>query len=78
MSGMPAAKLGLSDRGILGEGKKADLLVIDFEKLHDNATYKEDKATCDGIEYVAVNGQIVVKDGALVPVYAGRVLRKGR
>ena len=43
MSGMPAAKLGLTDRGILAEGKKADILVIDLEQLHDNATYKEDK-----------------------------------
>lgn len=33
MSGMPAAKLGLTDRGILAEGKKADILVIDLEKL---------------------------------------------
>ena len=49
MSGMPAAKLGLTDRGILAEGKKTDILVIDLEQLHDNATYKEDKAVCDGM-----------------------------
>lgn len=78
MSGMPAAKLGLTDRGILAEGKKADILVIDLEKLHDNATYKEDKAVCDGIECVTVNGQIAVEDAKVLPVFAGRVLRKGR
>ena len=78
MSGMPAAKLGLTDRGILAEGKKADILVIDLEQLHDNATYKEDKAVCDGIECVMVNGQIAVEDAKVLPVFAGRVLRKGR
>ena len=78
MSGMPAAKLGLTDRGVLAEGKKADILVIDLEQLHDNATYKEDKAVCDGIECVMVNGQIAVEDAKVLPVFAGRVLRKGR
>lgn len=78
MCGMPAAKLGLPDRGILAEGMKADLLVIDLERLHDNATYKNDRAVCDGIEYVAVNGQVVVEQGKNLPIYAGRVLRKGR
>ena len=77
MCGMPASKLGLKDRGIAAEGMKADLLVIDLERLHDNATYKDDKAVCDGIDYVAVNGQIVVDDGEIVPdVYVGRVLRR--
>ncbi len=78
MSGMPAAKLGLTDRGTLAEGMKADLLVIDLDALHDNATYKNDTALCDGMDYVAVNGQIVVEHGQSLPVFAGRVLRKGR
>ena len=78
MTGMPAAKLGLTDRGTLAEGMKADLLVIDFDALHDNATYKDYDAVCDGIQYVAVNGQIVVEEGKNLPVFAGRVLRKSR
>ena len=57
---------------------KADLLVIDFAALHDNATYRNDTALCDGIDYVAVNGQVVVEEGKNLPIYAGRVLRKGR
>lgn len=78
MTGMPAAKLGIADRGQLREGMKADLLVIDFAALHDNATYQNDTALCDGIDYVAVNGQVVVEEGKNLPIYAGRVLRKGR
>ncbi|MDO4267206.1 MAG: D-aminoacylase [Eubacteriales bacterium] len=76
MCGMPAGKLGLRDRGAIGEGMKADLLVIDFPRLHDNATYENDKAVCDGIDYVIVNGQLAVDQGNLTSVYAGRVLRK--
>lgn len=78
MSGMPAAKLGIPDRGVIAEGNKADLLVIDLDALHDNATYKDDKAVCEGIEYVAVNGKIVVSQGETLPIYAGQVLRKGK
>ena len=52
--------------------------MIDLEQLLDNATYKEDKAVCDGIECVMVNGQIAVEDAKVLPVFAGRVLRKGR
>ena len=47
---MPAASWGHTDRGILAEGKEGDILVIDLEQLHDNATYKEDSRSCDGIE----------------------------
>ncbi len=76
MSGMPAKKLGLKDRGVLKEGKKADLVIMDFAKLHDNATYERDKEVCDGIDYVVVNGKIAVEQGKLTSVYAGKVLRK--
>ena len=52
--------------------------MIDLDALHDNATYKDDKAVCEGIEYVAVNGKIVVSQGETLPIYAGQVLRKGK
>ena len=76
MSGMPAAKLGLTDRGVLAEGKKADILVLDMEKIHDNATYQNYNATADGVDFVVINGQIAVDNGTLQPVCAGRVLRR--
>ncbi|MEA4965564.1 MAG: D-aminoacylase [Oscillospiraceae bacterium] len=76
MSGMPAAKLGLTDRGWLDEGNKADLLVLDMGRIHDNADYRNYNAGSDGIDYVLINGQIALDDGVFQPVCAGRVLRK--
>ncbi len=39
MTGMPAKKIGLKDRGLIAENKKADIVVMDVAKLHDNADY---------------------------------------
>lgn len=76
MTGMPAGKLGLADRGRLLEGCKADLLVLDFERLHDNSSYNRHDALADGVDYVMINGRLAVRDGEPCPVCAGRVLRK--
>ncbi len=76
MTGMPAAKLGLTDRGILAEGAKADILILDMDRIHDNADYKNYNALSDGIDYVLINGQIAVDNGEFHPICAGRVLRR--
>ena len=75
MTGMPAEKIGLKDRGRLLEGMKADIVVMDFEKLHDNSDYDHHDAKADGIEYVIINGQTAVDDGVFHPICAGKVLR---
>lgn len=74
MTGMPAAKLGLKDRGLILPGAAADLVVFDPRTVKDEATYQEPHRYPSGIPYVIVNGQIVVDDGAMKPVPAGRVL----
>jgi len=76
MTSMPAAKLGLKDRGYLAEGMKADVLVLDMARIHDNADYKNYNAISDGIDYVLINGQVAVDDGQLLGICAGRVLRR--
>ena len=75
MTGKPAEKLGLTDRGTLAEGMKADILTLDLAKLHDNADYRNYNAAADGMEFVVINGRIAVKNGELQDVAAGRVLR---
>lgn len=76
MTLMPAAKLGILDRGVLEEGKKADILCLDFAALKDNSSYQRYNAPADGVEYVIINGQIAVEQSEFLPVRAGRVLRR--
>jgi N-acyl-D-amino-acid deacylase len=60
VSSMPAAKLGLKDRGIVRQGAFADLVVFDAGRILDKATYTEPERYPEGIDYVLVNGRIVV------------------
>ncbi|MFZ2052952.1 MAG: D-aminoacylase [Candidatus Aminicenantales bacterium] len=60
VSSMPAAKLGLKDRGIIQKGAFADLVIFDAETILDRATYTEPERYPTGIDYVIVNGRVVV------------------
>lgn len=63
MTSMPAARLGLSDRGILREGAWADIVVFDPSRIRDLATFDAPHRYPAGIEQVLVNGQAVVENG---------------
>lgn len=76
MTGMPAQKLGLSDRGLLRPGYKADLLIMNLEELHDNADYERYDALADGMKYVFINGKAALENGVDKQLGAGRVLRR--
>jgi N-acyl-D-amino-acid deacylase len=78
MTGAPAARLGLTDRGLLRDGYAADLVVFDPARVRSNATYDQPRQYPDGIEYVAVNGQLVVDGGAHTGALPGRAMRRGR
>jgi N-acyl-D-amino-acid deacylase len=78
MTSAPAARLGLPDRGLLRDGFAADLVVFDPARVRANATYDEPRQYPDGIEYVAVNGELVVDGGAHTGALPGRALRSGR
>jgi N-acyl-D-amino-acid deacylase len=75
MTGLPARRLGLADRGTIATGMAADLVVFDPERVIDRATYERPHAFCDGVHHVVVNGQMVVDDGEDTGAPAGRVLR---
>src|SRR5262252_2317743 len=76
MTSMAAAKLGLGDRGVLATGKAADITIFDATTVGDRATFEEPHQFPDGIDYVIVNGQIVVEHGVQHPVLPGQVLKK--
>jgi N-acyl-D-amino-acid deacylase len=78
MTSAPAARLGIPDRGLLRDGHAADLVAFDPVRVRSNATYDEPRRYPDGIEYVAVNGQLVVDGGAHTGALPGRALRRGR
>lgn len=78
MTGMPAARLGLTDRGRVAEGAIADLVVFDSATVSDRATFQEPHQYSAGIEYVLVNGTVVVDLGVMTAARPGRVVRKGR
>jgi len=76
MSGFPAQRFGLKDRGLLREGLAADLVLFDPQRVADRATYAEPELPPVGIPYVLVNGEFVVDGGCVTGKTPGRVLRK--
>jgi N-acyl-D-amino-acid deacylase len=78
MTGLPAALLNLPDRGCLREGAWADVVVLDPERVADGATFSEGRLPPAGIEWVLVNGQVVVEKGQYLGSEAGRALRLQR
>jgi N-acyl-D-aspartate/D-glutamate deacylase len=78
MTSAPAARLGLRDRGLLRDDYVADLVVFDPARVRSNATYDEPRQFPDGIEYVVVNGTVVVDGGRHTGALPGRALRHGR
>jgi len=75
MALMPAMKLGLVGRGTLKEGYWADVVAFDMDMIQDTATYERPNNFPRGIEYVMVNGEIVVEKGRYQRRLAGRVLK---
>jgi len=78
MTSMPAARLGLRDRGTIADGHVADLVVFDPARIRSNATYDEPRRFPDGIQQVIVDGTPVVDGGAHTGATPGRALRRGR
>ena len=77
-TGRPAQLMGLKDRGTLVAGNWADITVFDPETVAETATYVEPMQKPRGIEYVIVNGQIVLRDGRITDARPGRALLAGR
>jgi N-acyl-D-amino-acid deacylase len=75
MTGGPAARVGLRDRGLIREGMFADITIFDPAKVIDRATFESPNQYPTGIEYVLVNGKISVDKGQRTSALGGRVLR---
>lgn len=75
MTGAPAARVGLRDRGLLREGMFADITIFDPRTVIDRATFESPNQYPVGIEYVLVNGKLSVEKGKHTTVLSGRVVR---
>ena len=76
MTGMPAARLGITDRGQVLEGLVADLVIFDQKKIIDHSTFEKPHQLSEGIQYLLVNGETVISNGIHTQSRAGRVLRR--
>lgn len=74
VSGLPAAVLGLRDRGVIREGAAADLTVFHPEEITSHSTFMDSKVRPSGIPYVIVNGQFALYQGKLTEKREGAVL----
>ncbi len=77
MTSLNASKLGLRDRGVIRPGAYADLTIFDLNRVIDKSTYTEPFQDNIGIEYVIVNGTLVLDRGRHTDAMPGRVLRRG-
>jgi N-acyl-D-aspartate/D-glutamate deacylase len=78
MTSLNAAKLGVVDRGLLRAGQFADITVFDADKVIDRATYTQPFQYNQGIEYVIVNGVVVLERGKHTGTKPGKILRRGK
>jgi N-acyl-D-amino-acid deacylase len=76
MSGFPAERFRIKERGFLREGYGADVVIFDPEAVGDRATFVEPRLEAAGVDHVIVNGEFVVEGGQPTRSLPGRVLRR--
>ena len=76
MTGLTASRFGLRDRGTIGAGRYADLVLFDPATVIDRATFDDPATPADGIRLVMCNGRVTWRDGAPTGSRPGRVIRR--
>jgi N-acyl-D-amino-acid deacylase len=74
MTSWPATRMRIADRGLVREGMWADAVIFDYDKIQDRSTYEHPDVTPDGIDFVLVNGQVVIDHGKHTGARPGQVL----
>jgi N-acyl-D-amino-acid deacylase len=77
MTSLPAQRFGLWDRGLIREGLRADMVIFNPDSIADRGTWENPRQYPVGIEYVLVNGKVVLDRGEHTGVLAGQFLRRG-
>ena len=74
MTAWPATRMRLTDRGLIRDGLWADVVVFDYERIQDKSTYEQPTLYPEGIDWVLVNGEVVIDRGRHTGARPGRVL----
>jgi dihydroorotase/N-acyl-D-amino-acid deacylase len=74
-SALPAQRMRLTDRGVLKQGMWADVVVFDPAKITDKATFENPNQLSVGMDFVLVNGVLVIENGEMTGALPGKVLR---
>jgi N-acyl-D-amino-acid deacylase len=75
MTGWPAQRMGLTDRGLIRDGMRGDIVIFDYDRIEDGATWDKPTALPSGIDTVIVNGVVTIDKGRHTGARAGSVLR---
>ncbi len=76
LTGQPAGRIGLTDRGVLRDGARADVVVFDPSQFGERGTVFEPNQLAEGVEHVIVNGVPTLRHGRLTGERAGMVVRR--
>ncbi len=76
MTGAVADRLNLSGRGIIAKGKWADIVIFNAQTIKDRATWSKPKQVSDGIQYVFVNGKVVLEKGKSITQKPGKFIKR--
>ena len=74
MTQNPAERFGLTDRGVIAEGKFADLVIFDEQNVTDRSSFEDPAVHPEGVPHVIVNGKLVVENEAVTGVMAGHAV----
>lgn len=78
MTSMPATVYNLKGKGLLREGMDADICIFDADKIIDKATYQNCNERCEGLNFVIIDGKVVVKDAVFNGKMAGKIILKDK
>lgn len=78
MTSLAAHRLGLFDRGVVAPGMAADLLLFDPDRIQDRADFIDPMQYAEGIDYLLVNGTLVIDEGRVLEARPGRLLKRGQ
>lgn len=74
MTSWPATRMRIPSRGLIKESLWADVVIFDYDKIQDRATYQQPLLNPVGIDYVLVNGQVVIEKGKHTGARPGKVI----
>ena len=75
ITGLPATRVGLQDRGTLTNGAAADIAIFDLDSIRDNSSFAEPDVYADGFEHIFVNGVLTYSQGQRTAHHGGKILR---